>query len=113
MKSRFKKLVCLLLFIVVVVGVSRRWLAAAEVPGLQSYAKVSGGMTVEEVRQIFGREEDPADERKTATGEFERSWTFGKGRFTVVFDCEGRSYYKELAPAYCGVTPLMDKYEAK
>lgn len=79
--------------------------------GLQAYSIVVGGMTVGEVREIMGREEDPPDERRTTTGEYERSWTFKDGtRYTVVFDKQGRSIYKEIAPGYCGVTPLMGKY---
>lgn len=70
-----------------------------------------GGMTVDEVRKAMGREEDQPDERMTTTGEFERSWTFEDGtRYTVVFDKDGRSIYKETAPTHCGVTPLMSKY---
>ena len=68
-------------------------------------------MTVDEVRAVMGRKEDPPDERMTTTGEFERSWTFEDGgRYTVVFDKGGRSTYKEIAPEHCGVTPLMGKY---
>jgi hypothetical protein len=73
------------------------------------------GMTLDQVRQIMGRNEDEPDERETSSGEFERSWTFAAdgGRITVVFDQNGRSTYKEFAPDDCGVTPLMDKYISK
>jgi hypothetical protein len=79
------------------------------------YAKATGGMTLAQVREVMGRDEDPADERQTATGEFERSWTFDDGgvTLTVVFGPDGRSTYIEFGPDFCGVTPLMEKYIKK
>ena len=79
------------------------------------YARVLGGMTLDQVRQIMGGNEDEPDERETETGEFERSWTFAANgaRITVVFDKTGRSTYTEHGPSGCGVTPLMDKYISK
>jgi hypothetical protein len=107
----WKKLTC----VVLVVGAAflvDLWLCfPAERQGLQGYSRVVGGMTVEEVRQVMGRGEDQPDGRITTTGEFQRSWTFENGaRYNVVFDKDGPSIYKEIAPAGCGVTPLIGKY---
>ena len=89
-----------------------RWLLIK--PGaeaLRGYSRVEWGMTIDEVREAMGRNEDPPDERMTMTGKFERSWTYEDGaRCTVVFDRDGHSIYKEIAPSYCGVTPLMGEY---
>ena len=84
------------------------WLyAKSGTQGLREYARIVGGMTVDEVRDVMGREEDIPDNRRTATGEFERSWTFEDGtRYTIVFDNEGRSTYKELAPAFAAIRLL-------
>jgi hypothetical protein len=107
----WKKLASVLLIAAMAVGVGRWLYRASGRQGLQSYAQVLGGMTLDEVRAVMGKSEDSPDERGTTTGEFERSWTFPDGaRYTVVFDKEGRSIYKEIAPDYCGVTPLMGKY---
>lgn len=77
------------------------------------YSQIKGGMTVDQIRDVIGREEDSPDPRPTVTGEFERSWSFSDGgRITVVFNPNGRSIFKEIAPVDCGVTPLMGKYVA-
>ena len=75
------------------------------------YAQITSKMTVHQVREIMGRDEDESDNGTTAAGEFEKSWTFDGSdtRITVVFDQNGHSIYKELAPSFCGVTPLMGK----
>jgi hypothetical protein len=75
------------------------------------YSRVTGGMTVNQVREEMGRDEDQPDERTTEAGEFERSWTFHESgvRITVVFDRNGHSTYQEFGPSFCGVTPLMGK----
>lgn len=71
-------------------------------------------MTLAEVRDVMGFDEDSPDKRPTITGEFERSWSFADGgRITVVFDPNGRSVGKEIAPSDCGNTPLMEKYSNK
>jgi hypothetical protein len=104
-------LIVISIAMVTAIGVCRWLYVRSGAEGLQGYSQVVGGMTVDEVREIMGRKEDPPDERMTMTGEFERSWTFEDGaRYTVVFDKNGRSIYKEIAPDYCGVTPLMGKY---
>jgi len=78
---------------------------------VRCYSRITGPMTLTQVRDVMGREEDPPDPRRTTTGEFERSWSFSDGgRITVVFDPNGNSRYKEIAPCECGVTPLMGKY---
>jgi hypothetical protein len=78
--------------------------------GYIAYSQVRGKMSLDEIRKVMGRPEDPPDKRRTTTGEFERSWTFEDGgRYTFVFDKDGWSTYKEMAPAFCGVTPLMGK----
>src|SRR4051794_32157377 len=103
-----KRLLCVVLVLAVMFGVDR-WLYVPE--WQRRYSQVVGGMTVDQVRQVMGRSEDREEERKTTTGEFEHSWTFVDGvRLTVVFDKTGRSTYKEFAPSFCGVTPLMGKY---
>jgi hypothetical protein len=85
------------------------WLRTPELQ--RCYRQVTGGMTLAEVREVMGRDEDPPDTRQTSTGEFERSWTFDDARITVVFDPDGHSKYKEFTPDSCGVTPLMEKYK--
>ena len=80
----------------------------------RAYSRVVGGMTLDEVRRVMGRFEDLPDERVTETGELERHWTFEPDfRLTIVFDKNGRATYREMAPNYCGVTPLMGKYHEK
>src|SRR5271170_4819242 len=111
----WKRLACVLLVLIVAFAVAfavDRWHDEAKLA--QRYSEVVGGMTVDQVRQVMGRNEDQPDERQTTTGEFERSWTFKNGvRFTVVFDKDGHSVYKEIAPDECGVTPLMGIYVKK
>lgn len=85
------------------------WLKSNEFD--RCYVRIKGGMTVDQIRDLVGREEDSQDLRPTITGEFERSWSFSDGgRITVVFGPNGRSIYKEIAPVDCGVTPLMGEY---
>ena len=104
----WKRLSCLLLLVAVVLPLSR-W--HSETALMHRYAQIVGGMTVEQVREVMGRNEDQPDQRTTTTGEFERSWTFQDGtRFTFVFGSDGKLTYSEIAPSYCGVTPLMTKY---
>jgi hypothetical protein len=103
-----KWLLCALLAIAGLFYVAR-WLDLREWQG--RYARVAGGMTVDEVRQVMGKMEDTQDRRRTISGEFERSWTFPGGvRVTVVFDSNGRTIYIEHGLTDCGVTPLMGKY---
>ena len=85
------------------------WLQPPEL--VRCYSRIAGPMTLKQVREAMGRDEDPPDERKTTTGDFERSWSFPDGgRITVVFDAGGHWFYKEIGPSDCGVTPLMGKY---
>ena len=108
MTTRRKQLVIALCVSALAIG-AYSWFEATR--GARAFAQVRWNMTVDEVRKIMGRQEDPPDKRRTKTGEFELSWTFERsGRYTVVFNQEGRSTYKEIAPYYCGVTPLQDKY---
>jgi hypothetical protein len=112
----WKRLLCLLVVLTavaigVVFAVDRWRHGHDEAQMARRYSGVVAGMTVDQVRQVMGRNEDQPDERQTTTGEFERSWTFENGvRFTIVFDKDGHSFYIELAPDYCGNTPLMGKY---
>jgi hypothetical protein len=110
------RLSCVLLALAVAFAADR-WLAASEQERRDAemahrYSSVVGGMTVEQVRQVMGKQEDQPTERKTTTGEFERSWSFMEEgwRITVVFDKDGRSTYIEHGPTDCGVTPLQGKY---
>jgi hypothetical protein len=107
----WKRLSCLLLLIAAVLPLVRQPHLTFEMALLHRYSQVVGGMTVEQVREVMGRGEDRPNERKTTTGEFARSWTFAGGiRLTFVFSKDGKVTYKELAPSYCGVSPLMAKY---
>jgi hypothetical protein len=113
---RRKNLAVTFAVMIVVIAVSlgiRQWVITSQ--WKRSYARVTGGMTLDQVRQAMGRDEDEPDERLTTTGEFERSFTFAESGIclTVVFSPDGVSTYKELGPIYCGVTPLMGKYVEK
>jgi hypothetical protein len=111
----WKRLSCVLLALPVVFAMDC-WLVGSEqkrqdAEMARRYASVVAGMTVEQVRQVMGKQEDEPDKRPTTTGEFERSGSFENGvRFTVVFDKDRRSTYIELGPTSCGVTPLQGKY---
>jgi hypothetical protein len=100
-----------LLLVIGAVGIGVYWWLHRPAEWQRCYASVRGGMTLDQVRQIMGRGEDAHDNRATATGEFERSWTFAEDGacITVVFARNGSAMYIEYGPSYCGVTPLMGK----
>ena len=70
------------------------------------YRQIQAQMTLDQVRQIMGFDEEKSNERIGPAGEFERTWTVDDVRITVVFDRTGHSSYKEFGPDFCGVTPL-------
>jgi hypothetical protein len=80
------------------------WFRTPEVD--RCYRQVEAGMTVDQVRQIMGCDEELPNGIIGAAGEFERTWAVGDARITVAFDRNGRSSYKEFGPDFCGVTPL-------
>lgn len=104
------KLPLLIVGLVALVFVAGRlWRTPAWQRGL---SQVENGMTVEQVREVMGRDEETPNGHNTANGEFERSWMFAENgvRCTVAFDKDGRVIYREFGPSYCGTTWLSGKF---
>ncbi|MBI2804062.1 MAG: hypothetical protein HYX68_03660 [Planctomycetes bacterium] len=98
-------------FLVVAMAAALCWWWPREPDLTHYYARINGKMTLDHVRHLIGFDEDHPDGRKTDSGAFERAWSFLDGAcITGVFDPNGFCYYKEIAPQFCGATPLMADY---
>lgn len=73
------------------------------------HAPITAGMRVEEIRALFGREEDSYSEKDPATQQHERTWFDVRGsNISVIFDASGGAFYVSYGPTTCGNTPLMN-----